>query len=131
MNRPLVREWLTKAERDLEAANRLAKPEELLDLAIYHCQQGAEKALKGFLIFHDVAFEKVHDLRLLNALAMAVEARFSSWQDVAEGLTPYATEFRYPDDRFEPQRDEFDQALRAATDLYQFILSLLPPEARP
>jgi HEPN domain-containing protein len=33
-----------------------------LDAGIYHCQQAAEKALKGFLVFHEVSFEKIHDL---------------------------------------------------------------------
>ena len=33
--------------------------------ALYHCQQAAEKALKGFLAFHDHPFRRTHDLREL------------------------------------------------------------------
>lgn len=44
--RVLVQSWLKKAQRDLLAAQKLAK--DLPDIAIYHCQQGAEKALKDF-----------------------------------------------------------------------------------
>jgi HEPN domain-containing protein len=48
----LTQSWLKKAKRDLETARKLAKdPEPLLDTAIYHFQQAAEKALKGFLVF--------------------------------------------------------------------------------
>lgn len=42
----LVQSWLTKARNDLGSARRLASdPDPYLDIAIYHCQQAAEKAL--------------------------------------------------------------------------------------
>ncbi len=45
--------WFAKAKRDLDSATKLAEgPEPYLDTAIYHCQQAAEKAVKGFLIYH-------------------------------------------------------------------------------
>jgi len=50
--RDLVRRWLVKAWHDLAAARKLAGgPDAYLDVAIYHCQQAAEKALKAFLAF--------------------------------------------------------------------------------
>jgi hypothetical protein len=30
--------------------------------ALFHSQQTAEKALKGFLTWHDIAFRRVHEL---------------------------------------------------------------------
>ena len=52
--RQLVQSWLTKAQHDLASARVLAaSAEPLLDTAIYHCQQAAEKAVKGFLAFRD------------------------------------------------------------------------------
>jgi HEPN domain-containing protein len=46
----LVRNWLIKAQHDLAAARKLAlSPDPYLDVAVYHCQQAAEKAIKGFL----------------------------------------------------------------------------------
>ena len=39
-------EWLFKADQDLKSAQLLYdSPENLLDIAVYHCQQCAEKAL--------------------------------------------------------------------------------------
>ncbi len=64
--RQLVQSWLIKAQHDLATARKLAAdPEPYLDTAIYHCQQAAEKAVKGFLVFHDEEFEKTHNLPLL------------------------------------------------------------------
>lgn len=59
----LVKSWLIKAEHDLISAHVLAahKPP-LLDTAVYHCQQAAEKALKGFLVFCDQEFDFVLSL---------------------------------------------------------------------
>ena len=128
----LVRNWLTVAQHDLAASGKLSTgPDPYLDVAIYHCQQTAEKALKGYLVFHDQPFEKTHDIEVLVALALHYEAEFSGWLDAAIRLTPYATEFRYPSGLLEPSREEFEQALEAAHGLYTFILSLLPEAVHP
>ena len=48
--REWVRSWLTKAHSDLRSACALmALAEPATDTAIYHCQQAAEKSLKGYL----------------------------------------------------------------------------------
>ncbi len=45
-----VRNWLLTAKADLESAEKLAEPPNpILETAVYHCQQSAEKAIKGFL----------------------------------------------------------------------------------
>jgi len=37
----------------------------LLDTAVYHCQQAAEKSLKAFLALNDVPIQRVHILGML------------------------------------------------------------------
>jgi hypothetical protein len=50
----LVKSWLDKAQRDLDSAVRLTTgPEPFFDIAVYHCQQAAEKAIKGWLVQKD------------------------------------------------------------------------------
>jgi HEPN domain-containing protein len=123
----LTRTWLIKARTDLGAARKLGSgPEPYLDAAIYHCQQAAEKAIKGFLTFHGQRYEKVHNLPLLVTQAMTLEPTFSDWLDAAERLTPYATLFRYPGDLLEPEPSEFMQALADAEQFHAFILGILP-----
>jgi len=128
----LVKAWLLKAQRDLIAARKLSGEDEpFLDIAIYHCQQAAEKAIKGFLVYRDQRFEKTHDLRILLELALPFEAGFSSLKAAAVLLTPYATEFRYPGDFLDPSREEFEEAMEATRKVWEFVLSLVPSEAHP
>lgn len=128
----LVRSWLTKARRDLASARVLAASEPaLLDTAVYHCQQGAEKAVKGYLAFCDQELERTHDIEVLIRNAMTHLAEFRDWIDVGIQLTPYARIYRYPGYTTEPTVEQFSQALSAAEGLYQFVLSLLPEETRP
>lgn len=127
-----TRAWLIKAKRDLDSAARLVDDADpYLDTAIYHCQQAGEKALKAFLVFHELPFAKTHDLRLLAMQAAGIEPRFAAWREVVALLTPYATEFRYADEPLEPDEATFDEAFNAATALYRFVLSLLPQEVQP
>ncbi len=130
--RDLLKAWLIKAQHDLAAARKLsAEPDSYLDMAIYHCQQAAEKAIKAFLVFHDQRFDKTHDLEVLIGLAQKYETKFSTFLNIAVLLTPYAAMFRYPGDFIEPTREQFDEALSAADSVWQFVLSVLPAEVHP
>ncbi|MGD0410699.1 MAG: HEPN domain-containing protein [Verrucomicrobiota bacterium] len=130
----LVKDWLTRAHQDLRAALILAAAEEApLDVAIYHCQQAGEKAVKAFLQWRDEPFAKTHNLRALAIQAAALDRGFEAFEKASEILTPYVSAFRYPGGSYEPMpsREEFDEALQHAQTIYDFVLSLLPPEARP
>jgi HEPN domain-containing protein len=117
--RELVRSWLIKARNDRDTAVQLSSlPEGHLDTAIYHCQQAAEKAVKGFLAFHDHRLERTHDIEHLTEHAIRNAPSFASWKSAAATLTPYVAAYRYPGEAtsLEPSRTEFDEALRLATD---------------
>lgn len=107
--RSLVHNWLMKSRRDLLSAKRLARGKEpYFDTAIYHCQQSVEKAVKGWLVYHDQSFEKTHDLRLLVTQASEVDSKFKDWFDVAVQVSPYATAYRYPGEVLEPTEEEYN-----------------------
>ena len=127
--RSLTRKWVLKARRDLLSAKKLARGKEpFLDTAIYHCQQTAEKIIKGWLVYRDISFEKTHDLRLLVTMASEVEPKFTAWFDVAEQVSPYATAYRYSGEVLEPTEEEYHKAFKAAGDFYQFVCALLPAD---
>ncbi|MFZ1464730.1 MAG: HEPN domain-containing protein, partial [Anaerolineae bacterium] len=126
------RNWLIKAQHDLASARVLAASNPpLLDTAIYHCQQAAEKSLKGYLVYCDQAFERVHDIEVLIRLAMLRVETFVDWIDVGIELTPYARVYRYPGYATEPGQEQFDRAVTEAEGLYGFVLSMLPFETWP
>jgi len=130
----LVRDWLTRANHDLRSARLLAAAEAPpLDVAIYHCQQTAEKSVKAWLQGQDEPFPKTHDIDELVKRAAVSCPDFSKLEQAAEVLTPYATAFRYPGGSYEPMptQGEFDEALCHAEAIYDFVLSRLPPDARP
>jgi HEPN domain-containing protein len=131
---PEVRAWMIKAWPDLETARRAGSGEPpFYDIAVYHCQQAAEKAVKAFLVHHGKAYERTHDIEVLVDYASEVDASFDTLADAADTLTPYATRFRYPNATFaiEPQPGEYAEALRYAQAIYDFVLNRLPREARP
>ncbi|MHB8577749.1 MAG: HEPN domain-containing protein [Dehalococcoidia bacterium] len=100
----LVHNWLTKAHHDLLAAEQLSGNPELLDTALYHCQQAAEKALKGFLVWLDSTPSKTHDLAELVRACESADGSFAVLDPLARTLAPYAVQFRYPDAVLTPRR---------------------------
>ena len=127
--RSLAHNWLMKSRRDLLSAKRLARgAEPYLDTAIYHCQQSVEKAVKGWLVYHDQSFEKTHDLRLLVTQASEVDSKFTDWFEIAVQVAPYATAYRYPGEILEPTEEEYEEAFKAASKFYEFVCLALPPE---
>ena len=92
-----TRPWFTKAAHDLRAAEvLLAATPPLLGEAAYHCQQAAEKALKGFLSWNDTPFGKTHDLAAIGGLCVTKDASLESLCVRADKLSVFAWAFRYP-----------------------------------
>ena len=130
--RALVQSWLVKSQHDLMSAERLAEGEApLLDTAVYHCQQAAEKALKGFLVYHDWRFQKTHDLSLLLVEAGRFTQDFVPLDSAAGPLTRGGIVFRYPEAQMEPTQAEYEQAFQDASAFFSIALTLIPDEAHP
>ena len=84
---------------------------------MFHSQQAAEKALKAFLTSSQIAFRKTHDLTDLGSQCALVDPTLEPILREAEGLTDYASLFRYPDAPYEPDVDEALRALEIAEKL--------------
>ena len=124
-----IQQWLLKSRRDLASARWLLTSQiSLLDVVVYHCQQSTEKALKAYLTYQDVIFHKTHNLGLLIDLCCDFAADFEELRHVAETLTPYATEFRYPGDLLEPERQEAVEAIEMAAVALIFVTQRLPDD---
>ena len=91
------RAWLNVAAGHLAAAKKLAYPPDAqLFTAVYHCQQAAEKATKALLIAFEIAPARTHDIGLLIGNFDPASSVLTDLRDVAERLTVFATEYRYP-----------------------------------
>ncbi len=87
--------------------------------------------MKAFLVSCDEEFGKTHDLENLVSLAAQRDPRFEPWIDIADGLTPYATAYRYPSAVLEPEPEEFHDALSAARAVLEFVVSVLSEDFEP
>jgi HEPN domain-containing protein len=125
--------WVLKAYQDLESARYLGKRDDLLVPAVYHCQQAAEKVIKAFLTLHSLPVPRTHDIADMLDHAVVIEPAFLALDADAILLNPFATKFRYPSNAWdnEPSESEYADAMAAAERIYDFVLSLLPPETHP
>lgn len=125
-----AQEWFEKASHDLQSANLLRKAG-IYDTALFHCQQAAEKAVKGFLTFHDKVFDKDHNIPKHLTKATSIEASFELWKEAARLLSKYAVLPRYPDDVLEISAKSCAMAYKYAKSIFDHSLSVLPKEVRP
>ena len=84
----LAYEWLTRAENDLRVARfLLTMPDPPPESVGFHAQQCAEKALKAYLTFHQVLFERRHDLSYLIDLCISLEPDFAQFRMLSNSAT--------------------------------------------
>ena len=92
-----VERWLAAAERDREAAVVcLASDPDLHGIAAFHCQQAAEKLLKGFLVLAGKRFRKTHSLAQLGAAAQANFPDIAEFVAVMTNWGDCVIAYRYP-----------------------------------
>ena len=117
-------EWLEMANMDLNAAEFLLDMRPVpVEIICYHCQQAAEKLLKGVLVHFDAEPPKTHDLIQLCKLCCELDARFSLLEDACIELTPYGVQVRYPSD-LELNESDMTAALRECKKVREFVQQL-------
>lgn len=122
-----TRDWLTKAALDLRAGNHDLEAEPpLLEDALFHAQQAAEKSLKAFLTWHDEPFRRTHDLRLLSQQCVQIDNSLEDQLRSAAWLTQYAWKYRYPGEVEPPSMQDVEEALAISRLIHEVIQSRLP-----
>jgi HEPN domain-containing protein len=127
-----TRAWLDLAARDLRRVEILltATPPDI-EGSLFHSQQAAEKALKGFLTWHDVRFRRVHDLDEIGRQCVDLDSTLTEMVGSTRMLSGYASRFRYPGAAYQPTPKDADAAAAVAREVFQTVLNRLPAEARP
>ena len=97
MDRLAVNEWIAFSNMDMASAKHLCtmnpKP---LEIICYHCQQSAEKILKAFWVYSDIAPPKTHDLEHLRDKCETLDKSFAELLDECNRLSLYSSQPRYP-----------------------------------
>jgi HEPN domain-containing protein len=122
----LLQQWLDKANDDLRIAEHLITmyhptPSEII---CFHCQQSAEKYLKGFLFINDIEPPKTHDLNELLGMCSEINSNFSVLSSKMGKLTDYAVTSRYPNE-LRVTSDDARIAIKYAKDVEEFALKVI------
>lgn len=89
--------WVRKAEEDYVTAKQGSRSKvPLHDSVCFHCQQCAEKYLKGLMEEIGLVVPKTHDLDLLVTSLLALHPGLRSLRRGMIFLTDFAVETRYP-----------------------------------
>ena len=124
-----TKEWIEKADHDLGSAKviYLHLPD-YFDTIAFHCQQAAEKYIKAVLFFHQLEFQRSHDLiYLLELLSCKTEIN-DHWFKIAVSLNSYGVQIRYPNTIIKLSKEEIESAIQIAEDFRKFAIELLKIE---
>jgi HEPN domain-containing protein len=130
MNRTYAQEWLHFAQKNLSTAQILTRMEHYTDIIGSEVQQSVEKSLKALLAYHNLAIPKTHDLTLLAAQIKSLEIEELHFDDetfdILDRITLYYKFERYPNPNyFVPSREEMEESLQFAEDLFSQICEIL------
>ena len=120
---PDVAVWLDRAESDRQAADTLAATRNpvLAGIIGFHCQQEAEKLIKGTMVRLGIPPPRMHDLvQLVESLSAALPGS-EKLREAARLLTPMAVLPRYPGPDI-MTLDDADEAMRCALEIRTFLL---------
>jgi HEPN domain-containing protein len=118
--------WFVYAKRDLDTAEILTKTMSPVPLEIvcYHCQQSAEKVLKGFLENNQISIKKTHDLGILVSSCEQINSDFQSIKENCTRLTDYGIQSRYPF-AMEIEQEDMELALSDANKIWEFVKTII------
>ncbi|AQQ70119.1 HEPN domain protein [Limihaloglobus sulfuriphilus] len=125
-----AKKWFDKAANDMKAVEIILKAEGEVpyDVVCFHCQQAAEKLLKGYMTNIECEFPFTHNLTMLSGSL----ARFKGESGIErmfiyfDILEPYSVAARYPGDISVPGREDALEAEMAITEIFNWIEGELP-----
>jgi HEPN domain-containing protein len=124
-NTNYAKAWFNYAQNDFEAAEILFKQiKPKYEIICYHCQQSAEKMLKGYLAMQNDKLLKTHDLVVLCEAASKYEINFNQILNTCSDLTIFASEVRYPNS-FEIDDYHTRKALQDSKSIMTFVNNII------
>lgn len=120
-----IKDWLKKANEDLESAKILMKESELYNSIGIHCQQAVEKILKAYLYAQKTTVKKTHDLLYLIKDCAQFDKNFSNFEDDCKILNTYYIPLRYPIAEISLSKEQAKQAFTIAEEIVNYVIATL------
>lgn len=122
--------WMNYAKADLALASIQLPPGAMYDQLCFHAQQAAEKALKALLICLGTDFPNTHSMqKLIDLLPTELQSNPAILQSTI--LTAYAVQTRYPGDIEEIPKDEYEEAVRIASEVVDLAQKTIQAYSKP
>lgn len=119
----VIKDWIDKADHDLGSAKLIyLHIPDYFDTIAFHCQQAAEKYLKGVLEYYGIEFQRSHNLvYLLDLLSQKVDIAEDTY-DKAIMLNGFSVQIRYPDNTIYLTRDELETSIKISQEFRDFAI---------
>lgn len=115
-------DWFKMAKKDLQSAKILFEHEADYGIVCFHCQQAAEKFLKGYLVKQTGMVQEGHSVVKLCRRAVQFEPEFKTFLKDCALLNIYYIETRYPaEDPLVVLKEDTEECLKIVDSLIQFI----------
>ncbi|MFP3041050.1 HEPN domain-containing protein [Treponema primitia] len=119
-------EWFRFAKMDLNSANYLLNMRPIpIEVICFHCQQSAEKCLKGFLVINKIRPPKNHDLIELCQLCEPFVTDIKAILVQCNTLNRYGVQPRYPRELLLTEKD-LSSAIKYAKDVLDYFRLIFP-----
>ncbi|MCL2142943.1 MAG: HEPN domain-containing protein [Methanomassiliicoccaceae archaeon] len=125
-------EWLRYARMDIDAAHQLFSNEQNprqrpVEVILYHCQQGAEKALKAYIVQNGLFPPKSHGLQGLRLMCRQWSPQFDGSRLVGHCtfLDPFAVIVRYPYHNISLDSVHAARGINSSKRIYNFVCERL------
>lgn len=119
-----AKEWFDFGKIDLELAMKLFEEnleDKWTNIVCYHCEQGAEKFLKGLRVFNGLQNKTIHYLdELYKDCEQYIEKYEQNVCDACANLQSYAVSVRYPGYE-ELEYDDMRDAIQDAIIIREFV----------
>ena len=121
-------EWLRFAKMDINAAEQLYTQQHNprhrpIEIILYHCQQGAEKSLKAFMVQNGKFPPKIHELQELRIICKQWNGDFENIRLInhCAFLDPFGVIIRYPEHKMSLDSSQAARGLNSSKRIYNFV----------
>lgn len=122
-------DWLRSARIRLHSADLLHPLEGANESVIELLQEAAERFLKAYLINRGWRLRRIHDLGALVAESVAMDARFTAFEDFADSLTDQFWAQHYPGGDLTEVGHDYPALRRSLEEMVNLIEAELVPHS--